>query len=205
MQRFINGDKTQYDWLRSQIQETTMIFNDVFLPTSCTPNRCRIGFEYTQANGYTLYIDKNITYAGDHKGFSALLSRGELSFYTYDDMIAFIVGLQCLFDADTETQNDPLSLTYSLISPLGNNMTFSFKYKKYFSLFHGTVWRAFIIDNPSYRSRSTLSCRTHRIGTITGKYYICWDRAVKELEQMIEISKMWAEVTARYIDTGERF
>ena len=205
MQQFINGDDTQFNWLRSQIQESLMIFKDIPLPASCTPNRSRIGFEYTQANGFKLYIDKNIRFTGKHPECRALLERGEASFNTYADMISFIRSLNCLFDASQQPMNNPLSLTYSVTSPLGNHMTFSFKYEKCRSFLGSTFWRAFIVDSPNYGSRSSSGYITHRIRTIGGRFYICWDPAPKELEQMIAISKMWAEATAKYIDTGERF
>jgi hypothetical protein len=107
MQQFINGDDTQFDWLRSQIQESLMIFQDVPLPISCIPNRCRIGFEYTEANGFKLYIDKNIAFTGDHASFAAWLTNGEASFDTYDDMIAFIRGLGGLFESSEQPQSVP--------------------------------------------------------------------------------------------------
>jgi len=75
MKKFINGNNVQFDWLKSQIQERLMTFKDVLLPDLCTPNQCRIGFEFTQANGYKLYIDKNISYTGNHAEFAALLVK----------------------------------------------------------------------------------------------------------------------------------
>jgi hypothetical protein len=205
MQRFINGDNTQFDWLRSQIQEALMTFQDVTLPDSCTPNRCRLGFEHTQANGFKLYIDTNIAFSGNNPGFRVLLANGEASFRTYDEMVAFVRGLGCLFVSQQQPHNPPLSLSCSVTSPHGNHMTFSFQYEKCWSFWRGSFWRAFIVNSPSYRSRSSSGYVTHRISTIGGRYYICWDPPPKELDQMIEISKLWAEATAKYIDTGERF
>jgi hypothetical protein len=52
MMQFINGNETQFTWLRNQINEALYIFNNVNLPESCFPDNCRIGFEFTSANGY---------------------------------------------------------------------------------------------------------------------------------------------------------
>jgi len=218
MLQFINGNDTQFSWLRSQIQDATMIFNDVSLPTSCNPSRCRLGFEYTHANGFKLYIDKNISFSGNHPEFRSLLATGEMSFNNYEDMKVFVRGLAYLF---TTTQNvvgahprsflstffptpSPVSqptypyiLTYPVTSPRGNRMTFSFKYE-----LHGPIWRAFIVNSPSYGSRSTSPGTIHRLTHTDGRYYVCWQPEPQRLDQITEVSKNWAEATAKYIDTG---
>jgi len=235
MQQFINGDDAQFEWLRSQIQEATMIFNDVSLPDTCTPDRCRIGFEYTEANGFKLYIDKSILFTGEHPNFAEWLANGETSFDTYDDMIEFIKELGTLFENSqqlqsdpsppqddllkshnvpsqsqsnflqpqndsSQPQSDPLSLTYSVTSPLGNHMTFSFKYEKV-----GTIWQAFIVECPDYGPRSTSNHATQRITHTDGRHYISLPPGLQKLDQITEISKMWAEATAKYIDVGGVF
>ena len=201
MKRFTSGDSEQFDWFRSQIQERLMIFKNVSLPVSCTPNRCRLGFEFTQSNGYKLYIDKNISFADNHAGFATLLSRGEASFSTYDDMMAFVKGLGCLFDTPQQ-QGDPLSLTYPVTSPHGRPMTFSFKYEKAGSILTGSIWRAFIVNSPGYGSRSTSANDTHRLTNSDGRLYVCWKPEPRRLDEITEVSKMWAKATAKYIDTG---
>jgi len=201
MEQFINGNNVQFDWLKSQIQERLMTFKDVSLPASCTPNRCRLGFEFTQANGYKLYIDKNISFAGNHAGFAALLARGEASFRTCDDMMAFVKGLACLYSPQQQ-QSDPLSLTYPVVSPHGRPMTFSFKYEKVGSILTGSIWRAFIVNSPGYGSRSTSASDTHRLTNSDGRLYVCWKPEPRRLDEITEVSKMWAKATAKYIDTG---
>jgi len=230
MKRFVNGNSVQFNWLRSQIQEALQTFAEVELPDSCIPNRCRIGFEFTQTAGFKLYIDRNILYAGNHAGFRDLLSRGEASFNTYDNMIAFVRGLSCLFNSDTihttppsppqqpsdifsffrrtgQSRSNPipptipagdqLSCTYPVTSPRGNRMNFEFKYEK-----HGSVWRAFIVRSPSYGSRSSGAGDTHRLTHGDGRRYVCWTPEPQQLDQIKEVSKQWADATARYIDTG---
>jgi hypothetical protein len=241
MQQFINGDNAQFGWLQSQIQENLIIFPDEPLPDSCIPNRSRIGFEFTETNGFKLYIDKNISFTGEHPNFAAWLANGEASFNTYDDMVAFIKELGCLFEdspqpasesgdseqsqdspeiseqpqSDTEdseqSQNDPFSLTYSVTSPLGSLMTFKFKYEKVEPEDSGHFWRAFIVESPDYGSRSTSAPDTHRMTNTDGRYYVDW-RAGRHcndwhpeparLDDITQASKLWAEGTAKYIDTG---
>lgn len=65
-------------------------------------------------------------------------------------------------------------------------------------------WKAYIDGDIDYRGRDTSFHATHRLGDGNRKY-ICWDRPVTSLNDMIEISKMWADATAKYIDTGTRF
>jgi hypothetical protein len=38
-----------------------------------------------------------------------------------------------------------------------------------------------------------------------GREYVCWEPEPTRLEDIVAVSKMWAEATANYIDTGERF
>ena len=141
--------------------------------------------------------DKNISFAGSHTGFAALLSSGEASFSTYDNMTEFIKGLGCLFDGPQQQQSDPLSLTYPVVSPHGNHINFEFKYEK-----HGSVWRAFIVNIPNYGSRATGSLETHRHQNTDGRFYICWEPEPQRLDDITHVSKMWAKATAKYIDTG---
>jgi len=204
MMRFINGNNTQFEWLRNQIQNALYIFNDVSLPSTCSPNRCRIGFEFTQEKGYKMYIDKNISFTGDHAGFKALLSRGEASFGSYEAMIVFVRGIGSLFNIPTSLnlfyniqpqQVDNGFLNYTVMSPRRHRYNFTFKYEKV-----GSIWRAYIINSPSYGSKPTDAHSTHRLND--GRYYVCWTPEPQRLDEITQVSKMWADATARYIDTG---
>jgi len=104
MRRFIDGNSGQFEWLRDQIQGTLYTFNDVSLPCACTPNSCRMGFEFTPANGYKLYIDKNISFTGSHEEFRQLLDTGEASFESYETLIGFLRGLNILYTNTVPTR-----------------------------------------------------------------------------------------------------
>jgi hypothetical protein len=149
-----------------------------------------------------MYIDKNISFSGNHVGFRALLSNGETSFSTYDSMVAFIKGLGCLYNIGNigifnlpPTLPGDNTLNYSVNSPRGRK-DFTFKYEKV-----GSIYRAFIINCPSYGSRATGLHDTHRL-TDNGRYYVCWTPEPTRLDDITQVSKLWAEATAKYIDTG---
>ena len=91
--------------------------------------------------------------------------------------------------------------TYTITSPYGKRMSFTFQYT-----FVGYSWRAYIVSSPSYGSRSTDPLVTHRyIDRDKNMYYVCWTVNLLRLEDMIEISRLWARKTAEYIDTGRTF
>ena len=211
MERFIVGSDAQFNWLNSQIQEGLKIFNDITLPASCIPNICHVGFEYTQAIGYKVYIDKNIMFSGNHSGFRNLLSCGEASFNTFEDMKRFIRGLNGIYitpqPREPALSNNlyiqPLrtnrnSLNYTATSSRGNSYNFSFKYEKI-----GDIWRAYIVNAPSYGLRSTSWSSIHRLND--GRDYVCWQPEPKTLDDITRVSKMWADATAEYIATGRSF
>jgi hypothetical protein len=205
MQQFISGNDTQFNWLRSQIQEALYIFNNTQLPATCSPNVARIGFEYTAANGYKMYIDRGITFTGSHTGFSNLVANGEVSFGSYEAMTAFIRGLGSIYNAPARPivpsytpprqASNGQTLDYTATSARGNRYNFRFEYRQV-----GSVWRAYIISSPSYGSRSTGAHDTHRLND--GRYYVCWTPEPTRLDQVTEVSKLWAKATANYIDGG---
>ena len=193
MQQFINGNETQFRWLKNQIQESLYIFNDTQLPATCSPSVARIGFEYTAANGYKMYIDRGITFTGNHTGFSNLVVNGEATFGSYEAMTAFIKGLGSIYNAQA---NDGQFLNYTATSSRGNKYNFRFEYRQ-----AGSGWRAYIINSPSYGSRATGLRDTHRL-TDNGRHYVCWVPEPSRLDQMTEVSKLWAKATVDYIETG---
>jgi ATP-dependent Clp protease ATP-binding subunit ClpA len=127
VKRFIDGSDQQFEWLRDQIQGALYIFKDVSLPRTCTPNICRLGFEYTPTNGYKAYIDKEIAYSGNNAGFRDFLANGEASFESYDNLIEFFRGLDCLYseqgamarsaDADADDVADERASTFVRQAP----------------------------------------------------------------------------------------
>lgn len=76
--------------------------------------------------------------------------------------------------------------------------TFRFKYVKI-----NDSWRAYILGHTYYFGRNASAHATHRI--YDNGYYICWDRPVAYLDDMVSISEKWAEETLRYIRTGKGF
>ena len=117
MRRFIDGNEQQYDWLRDQIQGMRYTFNDVSLPNTCTPNTCRMSFEFTPANGYKVYIDNNIIYTGQNESYRRFLSSGEASFENYEALKQFLRSLNCLY------VNTPLARRNTSISSNQNRDT----------------------------------------------------------------------------------
>lgn len=66
------------------------------------------------------------------------------------------------------------------------------------------IWRAYILEMPSYGSRSSDAHTTHRLSD-GGRRYICWNRPVNSYEDMRQIAALWADHTQQYIRFGERF
>jgi hypothetical protein len=63
-------------------------------------------------------------------------------------------------------------------------------------------WRAYIVSQPSYRSRGRSLDMTHRLADRNGRYFVCWTRSVHSIEEMKEIAVLWADRTQRYIKDG---
>lgn len=105
MLRFINGDDSQWQWLRGQIQGALLSFENIELPSTCRPQVVRIGFEYTPATAYILFIQKGIVYTGANPVLAAFFEQGQKSFETFDDMRNFIVSLAPDFEGLTETKS----------------------------------------------------------------------------------------------------
>ena len=99
--------------------------------------------------------------------------------------------------------NNNSTKTYTITSPFGTKMSFKFKYV-YINSSYG--WRAYIIGCPSYGYRPTDLHSTHRYyDENRGLYYVCWTVGLGRIEDMIEVSQLWARLTAKYIDYGETF
>lgn len=66
------------------------------------------------------------------------------------------------------------------------------------------AWRAYILRMPDLGNRDPGGGITHRLYD-SGRPYICWDRSVKSLKDIMAISRVWADRIQNYIATGERF
>ena len=101
--------------------------------------------------------------------------------------------------ADTAYDTMPYTTVYK-----GCSNDFLFKYEKV-----GSEWRAYILSSPSYGRRPDGYHETHRHKDMNKNlYFICWepsDGVWPRLDQMIAVSKMWADATAKYIHDGTPF
>ena len=113
MREFVFGTKHQYNWLDNLISDGQChVFNNCVLPSSCTPDHSRLGFEKADSV-YIVYIDRGITTTTDDQCFIHFLQNGETKFTCLEDMVEFFRSLQPLFDATipigstyTETQRE---------------------------------------------------------------------------------------------------
>lgn len=78
---------------------------------------------------------------------------------------------------------------------------FSFSYEKQSD---GEI-RVFIESQPDYQGRETNGHATHRYGVSSDRPHVCYDPPPENLKDAIEISKVWADKTEKYIDTGKKF
>lgn len=65
-------------------------------------------------------------------------------------------------------------------------------------------YRAYILEAPDYGGRPDDFHTTHRMQGGRGAY-VCWDRPVPGCREAERVAGLWADMTQRYIDTGEPF
>ena len=98
MFEFVHGTAAQFTALDSELRDCLChVYKNRQLPTFCTPDRARIGFERTADGYYILYIDKGIRATEGNSDFKAFLENGEAKFICMDDMIAFLHSLRPFF------------------------------------------------------------------------------------------------------------
>lgn len=104
MREFAFGTDQQYIWLENFISDGQChVFNNSVLPDTCTPNRCRLGFEKTDGT-YIAYVDRGISTTSDNKDFVRFLQQGESRFVSMNEMAEFFRSFQTLFTTyDVET------------------------------------------------------------------------------------------------------
>jgi hypothetical protein len=75
-----------------------------------------------------------------------------------------------------------------------------------FETISGGVYRIYIDDAPSYSAygRDESLHATHRLRD-GGRFYVCWTDSLRTFEHAKSVAKLWAEATARYLKTGQRF
>lgn len=64
--------------------------------------------------------------------------------------------------------------------------------------------RAYVTSMPSYGSRSASLHATHRLAD-WGRHYICWDRKIRDEEDLKAVAAAWSDKTQEYIKSGKRF
>lgn len=65
-------------------------------------------------------------------------------------------------------------------------------------------WRIYILEQPSYRNRATDDHSTHRLSD-EGRRFICWAGHLSTEREARQVARQWADLTQRYIRTGQRF
>jgi hypothetical protein len=63
-------------------------------------------------------------------------------------------------------------------------------------------WRAYIVCQPSYRSRATDAVSTHRLTDDQGRRYVCWRGALRTKEEAKQVAALWSDRTQAYIKYG---
>jgi hypothetical protein len=66
-------------------------------------------------------------------------------------------------------------------------------------------WRAYILSQPSYRSRATDSHSTHRLTDYHGRKYVCWSTPISSADGLKNVVAKWSDATQDYIKYGTRF
>jgi len=68
----------------------------------------------------------------------------------------------------------------------------------------GGEYRVYITRQPAYGRRDTSLDATHRLRD-GGRYYVCWTRPIRSVEDAKAVARAWAESTQRYVRSGQRF
>jgi len=69
----------------------------------------------------------------------------------------------------------------------------------------GGEWRIYILDQPSYGSRSSSAHATHRLSDGSGRKYVCWTGSLYSEADAWQIAALWADKTQNYIRSGSGF
>ncbi|MGN0437785.1 MAG: hypothetical protein ACI4F4_04620 [Lachnospiraceae bacterium] len=98
MREFVFGTDSQYDMLKNLLEDHLCHVYRCTLPSGCSVQNGRIGFEKDQ-NFYYLYIDKGITYnrSSEH-GFIEWLSQGTLIFNDFNDVKVLLKSFRTLYE-----------------------------------------------------------------------------------------------------------
>ena len=105
MKEFAFGTEEQYNWLENLISDGQChVFNNCVLPSSCTPDHARLGFDKLESV-YAVYIDHGVTTTAEDPNFARFLQDGETKFMSMEDMSEFFHSLQPLFNTDASASS----------------------------------------------------------------------------------------------------
>ena len=91
----------------------------------------------------------------------------------------------------------PYEVRNTRYTTLDRAMTFTFDFVQ----LSDDTWRVYITDQPPYGPRATSSMATHRLSDSRGRY-ICWDRALRTLDDAKGVARAWADATQVYVASG---
>lgn len=77
-------------------------------------------------------------------------------------------------------------------------------YKFSFEQVNDRSWRAYIVEQPSYKGRAEDAHSSHRFSDGSRKY-VCWDVPLKTESEAKSVAGLWADSTQEYIKTGKKF
>ena len=78
----------------------------------------------------------------------------------------------------------------------GLKYEFQFRYKE-----TDGIYKAYIVNQPSYGDRSTSLNDTHRL-TEGSSFYVCWSEPIRSEEDMNAVVALWCRATVMYICFG---
>jgi hypothetical protein len=69
----------------------------------------------------------------------------------------------------------------------------------------GNKYRAYISKQPAYGQRKTDAHSTHRLTDSSGNRYVCIQPEPTSMDEMLTVTRWWAECTSYYIEHGGGF
>lgn len=91
MIRFINSGDAAFASLERQATGRCVVFPQQLMPPGATPNRARVGFEVSEADGTaSLLVDRGIEYVGPNHDVRRWLLDGEMRFQSFERLRQWI-------------------------------------------------------------------------------------------------------------------
>ena len=107
MRDFVYGSNEDFMGLKSELAEIegSMRVFMCKMPTGCSPDTARIGFEKL-GNNYAIYIDRDVQTNIRDMEFVTFLNRKEMRFADYKTLVDFFHSLQHLYGTDVHSHNN---------------------------------------------------------------------------------------------------